>query len=65
MSYTFASRASVMYCLDIKFMVKSGDAYNFIFHKSHESWRKGKGPPKLYFYKYPKDQELFSLSALN
>ena len=29
------------------------------------SWRKGKASPKLYFYKYPKDQELCVVSALN
>ena len=60
-----ASRASAMHCLDVRFMVKSEDAYIFTFHKLHKSWRKGKAPPKLYFYKRPKDQELFAASALN
>ena len=35
------------------------------FHKLRKSWRNSKAPPKLYFYKYPKDQELCVLSALN
>ena len=65
MALTSASRASAMHCLDVRFMVKSEDAYIFTFHKLHKSWRKGKAPPKLYFYKRPKDQELFAVSALN
>ena len=54
-----------MHCLDVKFMVKSNDAYIFTFHKLHKSWRKSKALPKLYFYTYPKDQELCVVSALN
>ena len=65
MVLTSASRASAMDCLHIRFMVKLEDAYIFTFHKLHKSWRKGKAPPKLSFYKYPKDQELYVLSALN
>ena len=65
MSVTSASRASAMHSLDVRFMVKSDDAYIFTFRKLHKSWRKGKAPPKLYFYKYPKDQELCVVSALN
>ena len=62
---TFASRASAMHCLDVRFMVKSDDAYIFTFHKLHKSWRKGKAPPKLCFYKYAKDQIFCVVSALN
>ena len=65
MVLTFASRASAIHCLDVRFMVKSGDDYIFTFHKLRKSWRNSKAPPKLYFYKYPKDQELCVLSALN
>ena len=66
MALTSASRASAMYCLHIKFMVKSEDALIFTFQKLHKSWRKGnKAPTKLYFYKYPKDQELCVVSTLN
>ena len=65
MVLTFASRASAMHCLDVRFMVKSEDAYIFTFHKLHKSWRKGKAPPKLYLFRYPKDQELCVVSALN
>ena len=54
-----------MHCLNIRFMVKSDNAYIFTFHKLHKSWRMGKGKLKLYFYKYPKDQELCVVSALN
>ena len=64
MALTFASRASAMHCLDVRFMVKS-DGYIFTFHKLHKKWRKGKAPPKLYFYKYLKDQELCVVSAFN
>ena len=56
MALTSASRASAMQCLGARFMVKSEDNYIFTFHKLHKSWRKGKLPPKLYFYKYPKDK---------
>ena len=65
MALASASRASAVNCLDLSFMVKSDDAYIFTFHKLHKSWRKGKAPPKLYFHKYPKDQELCLVSALN
>ena len=65
MALSSASRASAMHCLDVRFMVKSEDSYIFTFHKLHKSWRKGKAPPKLYFYKYPKDQELCVVSAVN
>ena len=65
MALTSASWASAMHCLDLRFMVMSDDAYIFTFHKLRKSWRKGKAPPKLYFYKYPKDQELCVVSALN
>ena len=65
MALTSASRASAMHCLDVRFIVKSEDAYIFTFHKLHKSWKKGKAPPKLYFYKHPKDKELFAVSALN
>ena len=65
MALISASRVSAMHCLDVRFMVKSEGAYIFTFHKLHKSWRKGKAPPKLYFYKYPKDQELCVVSALN
>ena len=54
-----------MHCLDVRFMVKSGDVYIYAFHKLHKGWRKSKAPPKLYFYKYTKDQELCVVSALN
>ena len=49
MALTSASRASAMHCLDVRFIVKSEDAYIFTFHKLHKSWKKGKAPPKLYF----------------
>ena len=65
MVLTSVSRASAMLCLDVRTVVKSEDPYIFTFHKLHKSWRKGKAPPKLYFYKYPKDQELCVVSALN
>ena len=65
MVFPAASSASAMHCLDVTFTVKSEDAYIFFFRKLHKSWRKGKAPPKLYFYKYPKDQELCVVSALN
>ena len=58
-------RASTMHCLNVGFMAKPEDAYIFTFHKLHKSWRKVKAPPKLYFYKYPKDQKLCVVSALN
>ena len=65
MALTSASSASAILCHDVRFMVKLEDTYIFTFHKLHKSWRKGKAPPKLYFYKYPKDQELCVVSALN
>ena len=65
MVLTSVSRASAMLCLDVRTVVKSEDPYIFTFHKLNKSWRKGKAPPKLYFYKYPKDQELCVVSALN
>ena len=65
MALTSASRVSAMHFLGVRFMVKPDDAYIFTFHKLHKSWRKGKAPPKLYFHKYPKDQELCVVSALN
>ena len=56
MALTSASTASAMHRLDVRFMVKSEDAYAYIFtfHKWHKNWRKGKAPPKLYFYKCTK-----------
>ena len=54
-----------MHCLNVRFMVKQEDPYIFTFHKLHKSWRKGKAPPKLYFHKYPDDQELCIVSGLN
>ena len=65
MALIYASRTSAMYCLDVRFMVKSEDAHIFTFHKVHKSWRIGKALPKLYFYKHPKDQKLCAVSALN
>ena len=59
------SQASVMHCINVRFTVKSDDAYIFTFHKLHKSWRKGKAPTRLYFYKYLKDQKLCVVSALN
>ena len=53
-----------MHCLDVRFMVQSDDAYIFTFNKWHKSWRKGKPPPKLYFCKYRKDQQLCVFSIL-
>lgn len=53
-----------MHCLDVMFMVQSDDAYIFTFNKWHKSWRKGKPPPKLYFCKYRKDQQLCVFSIL-
>ena len=37
MVLTSASKASTMHCLDVRFMVKSEDAYIFNFHKLHKS----------------------------
>ena len=37
MALTSASRSSEMHCLDVRFMVKSEDAYIFPFHKFHKS----------------------------
>ena len=65
MALTSPFRASAVHCLGVRFIVKSEDTYIFSFHKLHKSWRKGKGSPKLYFYKYPKSEELCVVSALN
>ena len=65
MALSSASSASAIHSHDVRFMVKLDDTYIFTFHKLHKSWRKGKAPPKLHFYKYPKDQELCAVSALN
>ena len=62
---TSSSRASEMHCLDARFLVKSEDAYTFTFHKLHKRWREGKALPKIYFYKYPKYQELCMVSVLD
>ena len=37
MALTSASRVSAMHCLNVRFMVKSDDAYIFTFHKLHRS----------------------------
>ena len=60
-----ACLASAMQGLNVRFMVKSEDAYIFTFRKLHKSWRKGKAPPKVYFFKYPKGQELCVVPAFN
>ena len=65
MALTSASRISAMHCLDVRFMVKSEDAYILNFHKLHRCWRRNKAPTKLHFCKYSKDQELCVLSALD
>ena len=65
MALPSASRTSAMHYLDVRFMVKSEDAYIFTIHKLHKSSGKGKAPPKLNFHKYPKDQEQCVVSALN
>ena len=65
MALTSASTASARHCLSVRFMVKLENVYIFTFHRLHKSWRKEKAPPKLYLYKYPKDQELCVVSALN
>ena len=65
MALTSASTAFARHCLSVRFMVKLENVYILTFHRLHESWRKGRAPPKLYFYKYPKDQELCVVSALN
>ena len=54
------SKASAMHCVNVRLMVKPKDAYIFTFHKLYKSCRKGEVPPKLYFNKYWKDQELCS-----
>ena len=64
MALTSASRASAKHCLDVRFMVRSEDAYIFSFHKLCRSWRKGKAPPKLYIYSL-KDQELHVVFVLD
>ena len=64
MALISASRASPMHCLSVRFMVKLEDTYVFTFHKLHKSWIKFEAPPKLYFCKYPKDQEMCVVSAL-
>ena len=60
MVLTSASRASAMHYLG--FIVKSEDIYIFIFHKLHKRWRKTKPPPKLYLYKYSKNQQMCVVS---
>ena len=42
MVLTPTSRASAMRCLDVRYLVKSEDAYIFTSHKLHKSWRKAK-----------------------
>ena len=51
MVLTSVSIIFAIHFLDVKFMVKSDDAYIFTFHKLHKSWRNGEASPKLYFYK--------------
>ena len=65
MALSSASSASAIHSHDVRFMVKLDDTYIFTFHKLHKSWRKGKAPPKLCFYKYAKDQIFCVVSALN
>ena len=65
MALSSASSASAIHSHDVRFMVKLDDTYIFTFHKLHKSWRKGKAPPNPPPQKYPKDQELCVVSALN
>ena len=64
MALTSASRASAMHHLDVRFMVRSHNAYIFTFHKLHKSWRRGKAPPKLMFLEYSEDPNLCVVAVL-
>ena len=52
MALTAASRASAVYHLDIRYLVKANGKYVFKFQRLHESWPCGKAIPSLDFFIY-------------
>ena len=55
MTFSYASRASSLQHLNIKFMLRNGISYKFYFNKLHKSQRRGKAPPKISYQAYIQD----------
>ena len=62
---TSSLTASRLHCLDIRYIVNTGDKTTFHFHKLQENWRKGNAPHSLSIYSYRTDEELCVVKTLN
>ena len=62
---TSASRCHEICYLDIRYMVRSSDAYRFYFSKVTKTWRKGRAPPRLELKQFSQDESLCVVSTLD
>ena len=56
---------SNLHCLDIRYLVNTGDNVTCHFHKKHKSWRKDNATPWLTIYSHSTDKELCVVKTLN
>ena len=59
-----SSRISALHILDLNYMIKISECYEFRFHKLCKSCRRGESPPSLRIFTFPSDTALFVVAAL-
>ena len=65
MALSFASRASAIHHLDVRYMLRPDGKFVFTFHKLHKSWKYGKAPPSLEFREHTEDRNLCVVTTLS
>ena len=65
MALSFASRASSIQHVNIKFQARNDTPYKFYFHKLHKSWRRGKAPPTISYQAHRQDPKLSVTKTLD
>ena len=65
MALSFASRASAIHHLDVRYMLRPDGKFVFTFHKLHKSWKYGKAPPSLEFREHKEDRNLCVVTTLS
>ena len=65
MIISYASRASVIYNLDLSYVLQPRGKYVFTFYKLRKSWKFGKALSSLEFCEYTEDRDLCAVITLN
>ena len=65
LALTKSSIISALHIFNLNHMIKTSEYYEFIFHKLHNSWKRGESLPSLKIYAFPSNTVLCVVAALD